>query len=306
MHELAGNLALGPQRLVEINPSGCTVGLDLSPGMIALARQGRPSGEYRVHSYREPVPGELGRFDVALAVGCLDFCDDLARTLGHLSEALKPGRRLLFTVLERHHLDERPAAPCPDGIRDEGADGRAEGAREDHQPELPRLTGDGLDGGALTDEEPREGQDELRGDRDDDALDRHPERHAEVADRDREQLRAREVEDALSRPRTEALAYFATVPQLGSNVGVAALNPIQVDQTPDPNNDPLDTYLVTHPEMLIGAPVEASVFDPSNPHVMGPHLCAAAQEQPLTEADPGFGMAFRESIKEHGWGGLEQ
>ena len=50
-------------------------------------------------------------------------------------------------------------------------------------------------------------------------------------------------------------------------------------------DDPLDTYLVHHPDSLFGAPVEATVFDPANPHVMGPHLCAAAQEQPLTEDD---------------------
>ncbi|MGH3330071.1 MAG: DEAD/DEAH box helicase, partial [Nocardioidaceae bacterium] len=50
-------------------------------------------------------------------------------------------------------------------------------------------------------------------------------------------------------------------------------------------DDPLDTYLVTHPEALIGQPVEANVFDPENPYVLGPHLCAAAEESPLTEDD---------------------
>ncbi len=62
-------------------------------------------------------------------------------------------------------------------------------------------------------------------------------------------------------------------------------------------DDPLDTYLVTHPEALLGRPVEASVFDPSNHYVLGPHLCAAAEESPLTLPDLElFGPTSREAV----------
>ncbi|APU12375.1 MULTISPECIES: DEAD/DEAH box helicase [Actinoalloteichus] len=49
-------------------------------------------------------------------------------------------------------------------------------------------------------------------------------------------------------------------------------------------DDPMDTYLVHHPDALLSSPVEAAVLDPGNPYVAGPQLACAAAELPLTEA----------------------
>ncbi|MGS2808132.1 DEAD/DEAH box helicase [Nocardia sp. MW-W600-9] len=50
-------------------------------------------------------------------------------------------------------------------------------------------------------------------------------------------------------------------------------------------DDPLDTYLVHHPDALLDRPIEATITDPYNPYVLGPQLLCAAMELPLTDAE---------------------
>jgi DEAD/DEAH box helicase domain-containing protein len=53
-------------------------------------------------------------------------------------------------------------------------------------------------------------------------------------------------------------------------------------------DDPLDQYLVHHPEDLFDKPPEAAVIDPTNPYVRDPHLRCAAREVPLRDGELAF------------------
>jgi DEAD/DEAH box helicase domain-containing protein len=65
-------------------------------------------------------------------------------------------------------------------------------------------------------------------------------------------------------------------------------------------DDPLDSYLVHHPESVFGRPIENAVTDPTNPHVLRPHLACAAAEWRLTDADLDLfgGAAARTAVRE--------
>ena len=50
------------------------------------------------------------------------------------------------------------------------------------------------------------------------------------------------------------------------------------------DDNPLDAHLVRHPDHLVEG-LEGLVIDAANPYVLGPHLCAAAAELPLTDEE---------------------
>lgn len=61
--------------------------------------------------------------------------------------------------------------------------------------------------------------------------------------------------------------------------------------------NPLEAYFLEHPEAVFDEALEATVFDPRNPYVLAPHLCAAAAEVPITTAElAGFGLEGEELL----------
>ncbi|MGH2726629.1 MAG: DEAD/DEAH box helicase, partial [Actinomycetota bacterium] len=63
-------------------------------------------------------------------------------------------------------------------------------------------------------------------------------------------------------------------------------------------DDPLDQYLIAHPDELFGRTHEAALVDHANPNILDPHLACAAYELPIGDGDDAFfGPALPEAIE---------
>ncbi|GAC1409506.1 MAG: hypothetical protein NVSMB57_02250 [Actinomycetota bacterium] len=64
-------------------------------------------------------------------------------------------------------------------------------------------------------------------------------------------------------------------------------------------DDPLDQFIVNHPDALFGRPHEAAIADHSTPNIVDKHLACAAYEQPLNpESDAAiFGPGLHDAIE---------
>ena len=69
-------------------------------------------------------------------------------------------------------------------------------------------------------------------------------------------------------------------------------------------DNPLDQYIMRHPDFFFGRPHEQALIAPENPYVLGPHLLCAAYEAPLSATDEElFGPSTPQRMEELAQGG---
>lgn len=73
-------------------------GLDISAQMCAIAQQRAPRARIMRHDLQEALPLADDTFDYAIALGVLEFCEDIEATVEELIRVLKPGGQLLAVV----------------------------------------------------------------------------------------------------------------------------------------------------------------------------------------------------------------
>lgn len=94
------------------------VGLDLSQIMISLAqeraRERRVQTDFRVADIRDPLEFGEAEFDLVFSATALHYVEDLAATMKEVSRVIKPGARLIVSVLHPMSTARFSLAGAPD------------------------------------------------------------------------------------------------------------------------------------------------------------------------------------------------
>jgi SAM-dependent methyltransferase len=104
---------LAPQAGEQILDAGCgtgrnllpmiaagsqAIGIDLSIGMLKVAKRRLPKAPLAVADLQKPYPFRVAQFDAALCALIGEHLDNLSATFRELYQVLKPGGRLVFSV----------------------------------------------------------------------------------------------------------------------------------------------------------------------------------------------------------------
>lgn len=102
------DLGTGTGRILELLAPRASraVGLDVSPAMLAIARNRLDEAGLRHVQLRQgdayALPGDLNRFDLVILHQVLHYLDDPARAVREAARALKPGGRLMIVDFAPH------------------------------------------------------------------------------------------------------------------------------------------------------------------------------------------------------------
>ena len=74
------------------------IGMDLSIGMLKVAKRNLPNAPLAVADLQKPYPFQASQFDAVLCALIGEHLDDLPATFREMNQVLKPGGRLVFSV----------------------------------------------------------------------------------------------------------------------------------------------------------------------------------------------------------------
>jgi SAM-dependent methyltransferase len=77
---------------------GQPIGIDLSIGMLKVAKRNLPGAPLAVADLQKPYPFRASQFDAVLCALIGEHLDDLPATFREMNQVLKPGGRLVFSV----------------------------------------------------------------------------------------------------------------------------------------------------------------------------------------------------------------